>query len=118
MIVIKGIGLDIVEMQRIRKISTSQPKFAERILTERELNIYRTLTGNRQVEYLAGRFAAKEAFSKALGTGIGKEAGFQDIEVINDERGKPIISKPFSQGVHLSITHTKEYAAAQIIIEE
>lgn len=118
MIVIKGIGLDIVEMERIRKISTSQPKFVERILTERELNLYGMLSGNRQLEYLAGRFAAKEALSKALGTGIGKEVGFHDIEVINDERGKPMISKPFSQGVHLSITHTKEYAAAQIIIEE
>ena len=115
---IKGIGLDIVEIQRIRKISTSQPRFAERILTEVEQKIYCKLSVDRQVEYLAGRFAAKEAFSKALGTGIGREVGFQDIEIINDERGKPIISKPFSQGVHLSVTHTKEYAAEQIIIED
>ena len=115
---IKGIGLDIVEMQRIRKISTFQPRFVERILTEVEQKIYYKLTIDRQLEYLAGRFAAKEAFSKALGTGIGREVGFQDIEIVNDERGKPIISKPFNQGVHLSITHTKEYAAAQIIIED
>ena len=115
---IKGIGLDIVEIQRIRKISTSQPKFAERILTEVERKIYCKLSGDRQLEYLAGRFAAKEAFSKALGTGIGKEVGFQDIEIVNDSRGKPVISKPLSQGVHLSITHTKDYAVAQIIIED
>ena len=115
---IKGIGLDIVEIERIRKISSSQPRFAERVLTEYEQHKYRRLSGNRQLEYLAGRFAAKEAFSKANGTGIGKEVRFQDIEIRNDERGKPIISKPFSQGVHLSITHTKEYAAAQVIIEE
>lgn len=115
---IKGIGLDIVEIERIQKISSSQLKFAERILTEYEQAIYSNLSGGRQLEYLAGRFAAKEAFSKALGTGIGKEVSFHDIEIKNDNRGKPIISKPFSQGIHLSITHTKEYAAAQVIIEE
>ena len=50
---IKGIGLDIVEIQRIRKISTSQPRFAERILTEAEQKIYRKLSGDRQLEYLS-----------------------------------------------------------------
>jgi len=115
---IKGIGLDIIEIQRVRKIVVSQPKFVDRILTDNEQKVYVRLSGNRQLEFLAGRFAAKEAFSKALGTGIGKEVGFLDIEIINDERGKPVIRKPFNHGVHLSISHSKEYAAAQVIIED
>jgi holo-[acyl-carrier protein] synthase len=73
------------------------------------------------VEFLAGRFAVKEAYSKALGTGIGEEISFQDIEVINDERGKPIIHllKEFSEPstIHVSITHSRQYAAAQVILE-
>ena len=67
---------------------------------------------------MAGRFAAKEAFAKAYGTGIGTQLSFLDIQVENDEKGKPHITKPLQKGVHLSITHSTEYAAAQVIIEK
>ncbi|MFS0784396.1 holo-ACP synthase [Bacillus sp. 1P06AnD] len=114
---IKGIGLDIVETGRIGKLIQTQPKFVNRILTSSEQEKFHSLKGKRQTEFLAGRFAAKEAFSKAIGTGIGKELGFQDIEIRYGSKGKPFISAPFSEGVHLSITHCEAYAAAQVVIE-
>lgn len=113
-----GTGIDIVELQRIRKINMRQKRFADRILTPFEKETYNQLTEKRQIEYLAGRFAAKEAFSKAYGTGIGMQLSFLDIQVENDEKGKPHITKPLQKGVHLSITHSTEYAAAQVIIEK
>jgi holo-[acyl-carrier protein] synthase len=115
---IVGIGLDIVEIQRIQNIVTRQQKFVDRILTDLEKQKFDSLAGHRQIEFLAGRYAAKEAFSKARGTGIGKSLTFRDIEIENDENGKPIIRKPVMKGVHLSITHSAQYAVAQVIIED
>ncbi|WP_102349559.1 holo-ACP synthase [Bacillus sp. Marseille-P3661] len=115
---IKGIGIDIVELNRMKKIIERQPKFPERILTNKELEIYGKLSVSRQVEFLAGRFAVKEAFAKAKGTGIGKNLSFQDIEVLPDEFGKPVTQSNLSEEkIHLSITHSKEYALGQVIIE-
>lgn len=114
---IKGIGVDITELDRMETLINRQPRLKERILTEREILIYEKLNGRRKVEYFAGRFAAKEAFSKANGTGIGKHLSFLDIEIISDDKGKPMISKPFSEGVHLSISHSRDYAIAQVVIE-
>lgn len=114
---IKGIGIDIVEIDRIENLSKRLPKFIHRILTETEIKKYDLLKGKRKAEYLAGRFAAKEAFSKAMGTGLGKELQFIDIEIVQDPLGKPFIIKPFTEGVYLSISHSREYAVAQVIIE-
>jgi holo-[acyl-carrier protein] synthase len=115
--VIKGIGVDITELDRMETLINRQPRLKERILTEKEISIFEKLNGKRKVEYFAGRFAAKEAFSKANGTGIGKHLSFLDIEITSDEKGKPVISKPFSEGVHLSISHSRDYAVAQVVIE-
>ncbi|MBS4192513.1 holo-ACP synthase [Bacillus sp. FJAT-49705] len=115
---ISGIGIDIVELDRIKKIYERQEKFVERILTSKEKAEFKVLTKERKTEYLAGRFAAKEAFSKAMGTGIGEALSFLDIEIEKDARGKPYFSKPLTQGVHLSISHSKEYAVAQVVIEK
>ena len=71
----------------------------------------------RKIEFLAGRFAAKEAYSKAVGTGIGKELSFLDIEIETDALGKPFIAKPDITGF-ISISHSRDYAVAQVIIEE
>ncbi|YCI77359.1 holo-ACP synthase [Bacillus sp. R1-10] len=114
---IKGIGVDITELDRMETLINRQPRLKDRILTESEILIFEKLNGRRKVEYFAGRFAAKEAFSKANGTGIGKHLSFLDIEIISDDKGKPVISKPFSEGVHLSISHSRDYAVAQVIIE-
>lgn len=114
---ITGIGVDIVETKRIATILNRQPKFIERILTENERALFEPLSEIRKIEYLSGRFAAKEAFSKAYGTGIGKDLSFLDIEICTNENGKPFIVKPILSHVHLSISHSKEYAIAQVIIE-
>lgn len=115
-----GIGLDLIELDRIEALLERNDKFPKRILTETEYRRYITLPKKRQVEYVAGRFCAKEAVSKALGTGIGKELSFQDITILNDNNGRPLmkVEKLKGKKIHLSITHTRQYAAAQVIIEE
>ncbi|MEG7283833.1 holo-ACP synthase [Bacillus sp. 0909A] len=116
---IYGIGLDIIELKRIASMANRQKRFAERILTGCEFAQYQELSEKRKIEFLAGRFAAKEAFSKAYGTGIGKHLSFHDIEITKDLNGKPFIvcAKLSQAAVHVSITHAKEYAAAQVVIE-
>ncbi|WP_391204811.1 holo-ACP synthase [Psychrobacillus sp. L4] len=115
---ITGIGLDITELNRINSIKTKTKKFEERILTIQEIDQMRELSEYRQIEFLAGRFAAKEAFAKARGTGIGKECSFQDIEIIRESSGKPsLYFKREQVNGFVSITHTKEYAAAQVILQ-
>lgn len=114
---IKGIGLDIVETERIIKAMTRTEKFKDRILSEQERALYTAHTESRKVEFLAGRFAAKEAFSKALGTGIGKDCALQDIEILRGTAGNPVLYfKGELVNGFVSITHTKQYAAAQVIL--
>ena len=113
-----GIGIDLVELERVKVILERQPKLIDRVLTEEEKDYFRSIGGSRKVEWLAGRFAAKEAFSKAYGTGIGGNLSFQDISILPDENGKPIINHKLKVRAHVSITHTTHYAAAQIILEE
>lgn len=116
---IRGIGMDIIELDRIRKNLHKNGRFIRRVLTEKEREFFQTLQNEqRRVEYAAGRFAAKEAFAKALGTGIGK-LSFQHIEVLADENGAPTIRAAGYEGYHIfiSITHSREYAAAQVVIE-
>lgn len=115
---ISGIGLDIVEIKRIKNIAERQKKFADRILTPFEKDIYEGLSDKRKIEFLAGRYAAKEAYSKAVGTGIGENLSFLDIQVENDIKGKPFFRFPEEKGVHLTISHSAEYAVAQVIIEK
>lgn len=116
---IRGIGIDIVELDRIQAAIDRSDSFAKRILTEQEHAHFLELSKRRQVEFLAGRFSAKEAFSKAFGTGIGTKLSFQEIEILPNENNKPIVrAEKFSGRVHVSISHSREYAVAQIILEE
>ncbi|WP_078592683.1 holo-ACP synthase [Evansella clarkii] len=114
-----GTGLDIVEISRIKALYSRKPAFAKRILTEEEFRIFDSLPEKRKLEYLAGRFSGKEAYAKATGTGIGRELSFQDIRILNDKNGKPVIhtKSAGSEKAHISITHTATFAAAQVIIE-
>ena len=115
---IVGHGIDIEELASIQNAVEKREGFARRVLTDKEMERFSSLKGRRQIEYLAGRWSAKEAFSKALGTGIGK-LGFQDLEVLNNERGAPYFSKsPFSGKVWLSISHTDQFVTASVILEE
>ncbi|MFC0560481.1 holo-ACP synthase [Halalkalibacter alkalisediminis] len=115
---ISGIGIDIVELERISKVMERQPRFVDRILTTSEKNFFVELSESRQIEFLAGRFAAKEAFVKAIGTGISASYSWQDIEVQKEPTGRPIlVVTGLSNKVHLSISHSKTYAVAQVLIE-
>ena len=117
MSMIVGHGIDIEELASIERAVTRHTGFAERVLTTKEMERFTSLKGRRQIEYLAGRWSAKEAFSKALGTGIGKLT-FQDLEVLNNEKGTPYFSKsPFSGNVWLSISHTEQFVTASVILE-
>lgn len=121
-----GIGTDIVEVSRIEaSIEKFGDDFAERILAESELQSYHdSLIKPR---FLAKRFAAKEAFSKALGTGLREPATFQNIAVSHDDLGKPILvlAQPLQdflatkaiQHMHISISDEKNLAAAFVVLE-
>ena len=110
---IYGIGIDLIEIERIKNLQ-NQTKFIERILTIEERDKLNQYTHEqRRLEFLAGRFTVKEAFSKALGTGLRKSVSFQD----NDALGKPCIDYPGFY-THVSITHTENYAMSQVILEK
>ena len=87
---ILGIGVDIVENKRIQKL-IKNPLFKKRIYSSNELKQSNAV--NNKVAYFSKRFAAKEAFSKAIGTGFRMNFNFKDIEVVNDKMGKPYYVK-------------------------
>lgn len=121
-----GIGTDIVEVERIRKLDSLE-KFADKILSLNELEIFKSQIDEKQVTFLAKQFAAKEAVSKALGTGIGKDIRFNQIEILRNSDGKPylnhngMITTIFSDlGItktHVSLSDEKKYALAFVILE-
>ncbi len=116
---IKGIGIDLIELDRIEKLMNRKEKFIERILGREEKKRLSQFTNEkRKIEFVAGRFAAKEAYSKALGTGIGQAVSFQDIEIISNEQGRPAvyINGEKKADIFVSISHSRDYAIAQIII--
>ena len=114
---IVGIGTDIIEIARIEQISAKAglPKFAKKILTDAEILALSEVSAAK----LAKRFAAKEAISKAFGTGIGAKLAFHDIEIFNDESGKPTahIKKHGDLKIHLSISDERTHAIAFAVIE-
>ena len=122
-----GIGTDIVEVERIKNLS-SISKFAKKILSQKELNIFNSLNKDQKVYFLSKQFAAKEAISKALGTGIGREASLKNIEILRDEKGKPFfnaineLSEYLSNlGItktHVSLSDESNYAIAMVILEK
>ena len=111
---ILGIGTDIIEINRIKEVGVD--RLAHRICTVSEIQSF-PKSFQKRVEVVAGRFAAKEAMAKALGVGIGAELSWHDMEIKSDEKGKPFITSPYPYLCHLSISHTKEYAVAQVILE-
>ncbi|WP_052254748.1 holo-ACP synthase [Salinicoccus sp. YB14-2] len=110
-----GIGTDIIEISRIKKVNKDH-RLAKRILSDEELAKYMNLKNDlRKTEFLAGRFAVKEAYSKALGSGIGKNIAFKEIKCLNDSHGKPSIAD--DRRAHVSISHAEEYAVATVVLE-
>ncbi|HSI87639.1 MAG TPA: holo-ACP synthase [Pyrinomonadaceae bacterium] len=123
---ILSIGIDIIEVYRIRESLDRTARFAERVFTEAERQ-YCDAKGKGSDQSYAGRFAAKEAFMKALRSGWRGDLAWQEVEVVVDELGAPSLAvkgeaKKQMQAlgadrIHLSISHTREYAIAQVILE-
>ena len=124
---ILGIGVDIIQNKRI-KASIRNHKFKDRIFSSKELKL--SNYSKNKIGFFSKRFAAKEAFAKALGTGFRNNLNFKDIEIMNDKLGKPyyaktkkittIIRKEFrvkNFNCFLSISDEKEYSTAFAIIE-
>ncbi|CAH2215000.1 holo-ACP synthase [Tepidibacter aestuarii] len=120
---ILGTGIDIIEIERIKKAINKNNKFLERIYTEKEIEYFKQKDYKAQT--IAGNFAAKEAISKAFGTGI-RGYNFKDIEILRNSLGKPVVTlynklyelseKLEMKEILLSISHSKEYAVANAII--
>lgn len=119
----RGIGVDIIEIERIRNtLENTKGVFLDKFMTPAEKEY--CLTYKEPAAQVAGRFAAKEAIAKALGCGFGEELSFEDIEILNDAKGKPIATlsaaaehRFHSPIIHLSISHCKTYAVAFATIE-
>lgn len=111
------LGTDIIEIERIQQALERNTAFADKILSGHELSLFTQMGDSRQIEFLAGRFAAKEAYAKALGTGIGK-VKFTDITILPDEKGAPLITAaPIVDNVIVSISHSHHYATATVIMD-
>ncbi|MFA6038231.1 MAG: holo-ACP synthase [Legionellales bacterium] len=121
-----GIGTDLVKISRIENsLNRFGESFAKRILTTDEFQIF--LQHKNQATYLASRFAVKEAFVKALGTGFTQGLRFSHIGVANNKEGKPelvfsdkadlLVKEKKIRSSHLSITHEKDYALAFVVLE-
>ena len=124
---IYGIGTDLVEVARIQdSLDRFGDHFALRVLSEREMQEFHL--SNTKARFLAKRFAAKEAFAKALGTGIRKPATFENIGIGHDDLGKPVfdlapelqlcLEIKSIQFAHLSISDEKAFATAFVVLEK
>ncbi|WP_395476282.1 holo-ACP synthase [Rickettsia endosymbiont of Pantilius tunicatus] len=121
-----GVGTDIVQIPRIEKIIKLYPKiFPKRILNTEELKKFALLKKESHATFLAKRFAAKEAISKAFGVGIGRGINFKDITVFNDELGKPIVKldsdytqKLLPFNIRLSLSDDYPICVAFVVVEK
>ncbi len=123
---ILGLGTDIVTVSRIRDmLEKHESSFMKRVFCDEELLEFHSRKSGEM--YLAGRWAAKEAASKALGVGMGEQCGWKDISIGNDAAGKPQLSLSGKaaelaqsmrvSAIHVSISHEKEHAVSCVILE-
>jgi holo-[acyl-carrier protein] synthase len=120
-----GVGMDIVETKRIAdSIERFGDRFLNRVFLDGEVAYSKSMKFPHL--HLAARFAAKEAISKAFGTGIGKEIGWRDMEIVREPSGAPRVklhgrAEAYAKAkgvreVHISLSHTAEYGAASVVI--
>lgn len=122
-----SIGIDIIEVRRVRETIERTPRFAERVFTAAE-RAYCESRGAVAAQHYAARFAAKEAALKALQTGWSGGISWQDVEVSAKESGAPLVffhgrarelyEESGATSAHISIAHTTEHAIAQVILEK
>ena len=119
---ILDIGVDIVEIDRIKEALTKNERFLNKLCTKNEIEYFKSK--NFKVETIAGNFAAKEAISKAIGTGI-RNFKFSDMEILRNDLGKPVV-KTYNNlkqicidfnvlDIKVSISHSNKYAVANAI---
>ncbi len=121
-----GTGIDIIEVDKVEKQISNNNGFTEKIFTKREIEYCESKKNKAQ--HYAARFAAKEAFFKAIGTGWRNGMAFNEIEILNNELGKPEIllhgkTKEFSEkqlinNIHVSLSHLKKIVTAIITLEK
>ena len=121
------LGTDIIEVDRIKVAieNGENGRFSARVYTANEIKYCESKKASKYQSY-AARFAGKEAVSKAFGTGIGKDASFNEIEILNDELGKPFVNlhgraKAYyaslgASGISITLSHCREYAVAYVAI--
>ncbi|MBY0233624.1 MAG: holo-ACP synthase [Burkholderiaceae bacterium] len=127
---IYGIGTDICDIRRIREtLARRGERFAEKVLGPHELAVFRERSERvaaRGISYLATRFSAKEAFSKAIGMGMRSPMNWRDCEIVKAASGKPEIRlhgelalwfEAKGLKAHVSVTDETEYAAAFVVVE-
>ena len=122
-----SIGVDIIEVRRVRETIKRTPRFAQRVFTAAERE-YCESRGAVAAQHYAARFAAKEAALKALQTGWSGGISWQDVEVAAKESGAPLIlfhgrarelyEESGATAAHISIAHTTEHAIAEVILEK
>jgi holo-[acyl-carrier protein] synthase len=115
-----GIGIDIIEVQRVADKIMHKPGFKELVFSEHEINYCEK--NAKKFEHYAARFAAKEAFLKAIGTGWTSKIALNEIQISNDEHGKPELSLTVNTGIQfnkifVSLSHLTSMATAIVIIE-
>ena len=123
-----GIGVDIVENNRFKKL-IKKKKFINRICSSKEIQNFKKQ--NKKISYLSKRFSAKEAFVKALGSGFRNKLCFNDISILNDKRGKPYFLfnqkiknilknryKLIKFKVHLSLSDEKKHSVSYVILQK
>jgi holo-[acyl-carrier protein] synthase len=125
-LMIAGLGIDIVEVERIEEKLQKNNGFRELVFSENEIAYCESRTN--KFEHYAARFAAKEAFFKALGTGWLNGTAFSEVEITNNELGKPeitllggthdVISAMGFNSMHVSLTHVKNMASAVVVLEK
>ena len=120
-----GVGMDIVETKRIAEsLERFGDRFLHRVFLDGEIAYAKSMKFPQL--HLAARFAAKEAISKAFGTGIGRELGWRDLEIVREPSGAPRVqlhgrAEAFAkargvQAVHVSLSHTADYGAASVVV--
>jgi holo-[acyl-carrier protein] synthase len=121
-----GIGTDVVDISRIKKLFNNNKKFKNRIFSKNEIRYCESK--NNKTAYYSKRFAAKEAFVKALGTGISKGISFNEISINNNNKGAPFIELTgktklivknlikSKNKIYLSLSDEKKYALAMVVI--
>ncbi|MDR0898954.1 MAG: holo-ACP synthase [Lactobacillaceae bacterium] len=118
-----GLGNDLQSIDAIQRLVDSKPSFVERILTPKEQEQLAHRHGIHRIQYIAGRFSAKEAYAKATGYGIGEHAHWQEIEILNDEEGRPRLSVTGDSVIAgannylVALSHSNGFVLANVTVE-